>query len=220
MDKVKHNTEVYNAYVQPYITRFMDLALYKESFNYLVENLPSNAEVFELGCGPGNVIRYLSSKRPDIKFIGIDLAPAMIEAAQKENPEQKFYILDIRDIEVIANRFDGIISAFSIPYLLHSDLGKMFTNCRKLLKPNGLLYLSCMEGPENRSGTEKTSFSGEFKMYISYYTRQYIKEIIDKHGFELKEFLTQDYPEQDGSLTTDMIFIARKTSDSFSHKQF
>jgi SAM-dependent methyltransferase len=212
MDKVTHNTKVYNAHVKKYISRFMDLSQYKESFDYLLKNLPKKAEVFELGCGPGNVVKYLGSKRPDIKFVGIDLAPAMIEAAQKANPKQRFYILDIRNIEIIANRFDGIISAFSIPYLLLSDLDKLFTNCRKLLKTGGLLYLSCMEGPENRSGTEKTSFTGDFVMYISYYTRKHLEEMLQKHGFELKEFSTQDYPEQDGSVTTDMFFVCKKKS--------
>lgn len=210
MDTVRHNTEIYNTYTNAYISRFMELSLYKDSFQYLLENLPQKSEVFELGCGPGNVIKYLHSKRPDIKFIGIDLAPAMIEAAKKENPEQKFYVLDIRDIEVIANRFDGIISAFSIPYLLHSDVETLLTNCRKLLKPGGLLYLSCMEGPENSSGKETTSFSGAFVMYISYYTRQHMKELIKKHGFELLEFNTQDYPEQDGSVTIDLFFVCKK----------
>jgi SAM-dependent methyltransferase len=210
MDKVIHNANIYNAYVKEYVSRFMDLALYKNSFNYLLESLPENAEVFELGCGPGNVIKYLSSKRPDIKFIGIDLAAAMIEAAQKENPKQKFYILDIRNIEVVANRFDGIISAFSIPYLLHSDLEKFFTNCRKLLKPNGLLYLSCMEAAEDISGMEKTSFTGEFVMYLSYYNRERLKQKLYEHGFKLKEFFTQDYPEKDGTVTTDLFFICEK----------
>jgi SAM-dependent methyltransferase len=188
----------------------MDLSLYKDSFHYLLENLPMNAEVFELGCGPGNVIKFLHAQRPDLKFIGIDLAPDMIKAAQKENPEQKFYILDIRDIEIIANSFDGIIAAFSIPYLLQPDLEKLLRNCRKLLNKGGLLYLSCMEGAENSSGTEKTSFSGAFVMYISYYTRQHIKDMLEKHGFELLEFSTQDYPEQDGSVTTDMFFVCKK----------
>ena len=213
MDKVKHNASVYDTHVNEYVSRFMDLSLYKESFRYMVENLPENADVLELGCGPGNVIKYLHGKRPDIKFIGIDLAPAMIETAQKENPGQKFYILDIRNIDVVANRFDGIISAFSIPYLLHSDVEILLANCRKLLKPNGLLYLSCMEGPESSSGSEKTSFTGEFVMYISYYSRKQLEAMMQNYGFELIEFSTQDYPEQDGTVTTDMFFVCKKTSD-------
>jgi cyclopropane fatty-acyl-phospholipid synthase-like methyltransferase len=190
----------------------MDLELYKESFNYLVEHLPEKSAVIELGCGPGNVIRYLSSQRSDIEFIGIDLAPAMIKAAEKVNPGHRFYVLDMRDLDIIANRVEGVIAAFSIPYILPGDLEKFFADCNKILKPGGLFYLSCMEGPEERSGFEKTSFTGEDEMHISYYQKEVVEKMMKLNDLEIVEFSSQDYPEMDGSVTTDLFYICKKKS--------
>jgi hypothetical protein len=45
-----------------------------------------------------------------------------------------------------------------------------------------------MEGPQERPGFEKTSFTGEDELYISYYQRSEIEQLLEEHGFQIKEF--------------------------------
>jgi cyclopropane fatty-acyl-phospholipid synthase-like methyltransferase len=189
----------------------MDLDLYKDTFEHLLKHLPQEASLVELGCGPGNVVKYIKSKRQDLHFVGIDLAPEMIKAAQKENPGEEFRVLDIRNAGEIHGRFDAVIAAFCIPYLSFDDLPDLFSNMRRLTSEKGIIYLSCMEGAEERSGFEKTSFTGQDELYINYYPRNKIESLMKKYDFEIVKFYTKDYLEADGSTTTDLIYIARKT---------
>lgn len=206
----QHNIDIYNRYVREYMDRFMDLGLYRQSFDHLLRCLPENATVLELGCGPGNVVKYLLQKRPDLQVLGIDLAPEMIAVAAKENPTAVFKVMDIRDVPGLDQKFDAVIAAFSIPYIQADDLERVFKNFETLTVENGLIYLSCMEGPATRSGFETTSFTGEDQLYISYYERENITERFIAHGFRILEFSTSDYPEADGSVTTDLFFTALK----------
>ncbi|HYE54428.1 MAG TPA: class I SAM-dependent methyltransferase [Chitinophagaceae bacterium] len=210
MDKARHNAEVYNQYVHEYIDKFMDLGLYRDTFDHLLSVLPKEAKVLELGCGPGNVIKYMSSCRPDLHFLGIDLAPEMIRAAQSHNPQAQFRVMDIREAGSIKEQFDAVIAAFCIPYLTADDLPVFFAYLCDLTLSKGLLYVSCMEGVPERSGFEKTSFTGNHEMYISYYSRSTIEDLIERNNFDIEKFYTKDYPESDGSFTTELAYVARK----------
>lgn len=93
----------------------MGLDLYKDTFDFFLELLPINAKVLELGCGPGNVVKYLKRKRSDLDILVIDLAPEMIKEAQKQNPDSDFELLDIRNADQIKQEFNAIIAAFCLP---------------------------------------------------------------------------------------------------------
>jgi SAM-dependent methyltransferase len=209
MDNQQRTVSIYNQYVKEYIDKFMDLNLYKGTFDHLLYTLPLGGAVLELGCGPGNVIKYIKSKRGDLNILGIDLAPKMIEAAKKTNPGAAFKLLDIRDASEIKGDFDAVIAAFCIPYLSFEILTEVFAQMRRLTAvKNGVIYVSFMEGPRERSGFERTSFTGESEMYINYYPRNDIESLMKVHHFVIKRFYTQDYLETDGSTTTDLIYIA------------
>ncbi|MGB8191516.1 MAG: methyltransferase domain-containing protein [Chitinophagaceae bacterium] len=212
MNKHQHTIDIYNQHVQNYVNKFMDLGLYKDTFDYLLENIPADGNILELGCGPGNVVKHLKSKRSDLQITGIDLAPEMIKEAKEQNPESKFEVMDICDSGQILEQFNAVIAAFCLPYISYDDIDDLFKNIRYLTMENGLLYVSCMEGPKQRSGFEKTSFTGDNEMYINYYEREEIELLLKKNNFTVEAFYTKDYPEEDGSVTIDLMYIARKYS--------
>ena len=214
MNKHQHTVNVYNQYVQEYVNRFMDLGLYRDTFDYFLELVPANAKVLELGCGPGNVVKYLKSKRADLDIFGIDLAPEMIKEAQRQNPGSRFEVMDIRDAGKIPQKFDAVIAAFCLPYISYEDVPALFANCRKLVADDGVLYVSCMEGPKSRSGFEKTSFMGEDEIYINYYERGEIELLLKANGFTIEGFFSKNYLEVDTSVTIDLFYLARLISTS------
>lgn len=132
----------------------------------------------------------------------------MIKEAQKRNPDSDFKLLDIRNADQINQEFDAIIAAFCLPYIPYNDVPTVFKNLEKLTAKNGFLYISCMEGTREQSGYEKTSFIGDDKILINYYKRSEIESWLKEHNFNINAFITKDYPETDGSTTTDIIYIA------------
>ena len=67
-----------------------------------------------------------------------------------------------------------------------------------------------MEGDETCAGFETTSFSGDAGIYFNYHQQQHLEDEFANNGFEIRHVKLQDYIEPDGSITTDMIFIAVK----------
>lgn len=210
MDYSLHTVNIYNQHVKDYVNKFMDLDLYKDTFDSVLEILPKNATILELGCGPGNVVKYLKARRKDLDIFGIDLAPEMIKEAKRQNPDSKFEVMDIRHAGEIKQKFNAVIAAFCIPYISYDDTAKLFKSFSNLLVDDGVLYVSCMEGIRERSGFEKSSFTGKDEIYVNYYNRIEIGTWLNENKFEIDSFYTKDYPEMDGSLTTEIVFIAKK----------
>ena len=212
MDNQQHTVNIYNQYVKEYVARFMGLDLYQDTFEPLIELLPPHVKVLELGCGPGNVVRYLKSKRSDLDILGIDLAPEMIKEAQRQNPDARFEVMDLRLAHQLNQKFNALIAAFCLPYISYKDTEALFKSFDHLAAGDALLYVSFMEGPPERSGYEQTSFTGTDEIYINYYERSVIEALLKAHHYTIEAFYTKDYPETDGSITTDVIYLAKKNS--------
>jgi Cyclopropane fatty acid synthase and related methyltransferases len=214
MDNQLKTIHVYNQFVTEYEQKFMFFDLYNDTFDDLINVLSSTASILELGCGPGNVIKYFSDKRPALKLTGVDLAPEMLKRAKEINPHSNFILQDIRNLNDFTEQYDAIIGAFCLPYLSYTDLPGFFKDLRRLTKENGYVYLSCMEGGFEKSGFEKTSFTGDSELYIYYHERVYLEKLLINNGFKVEKFYTKDYPETDGTVTTDLIYVAKNISSN------
>lgn len=210
-DRNKITIETYNKAAKNYQERFMEMELYHDTFDEFCALIKKeNPKVFEIACGPGNVTRYVLSKRPDFQILGIDLAPNMVELAKRNNPSADFRVMDCRHIDQLDNRFDAIICAFGMPYLSKKECAKLICDISKRLHPNGVVYLSAMEDDYWKSGYEKTSFSGEDKVFIYYHQADYILDCLQANDFKLIDLHRKICHEPDGTFFKDMIFIARK----------
>lgn len=89
VDIYNETFETWNKVAQLYQDKFMDLNLYNTTYDYVCNAIIKNkAKILEVGCGPGNITKYLLSKRPDFDILGIDILPNMIELAKKIIPKQ------------------------------------------------------------------------------------------------------------------------------------
>ncbi len=122
MDNYQETFETWNKLASLYQDKFMDLELYNESYDAFCNSIAKdNAKILEIGCGPGNITKYLLSKRPNYQIYGIDVAPNMIELARENNPTARFDVMDCRNISEINQDFDGIVCGFCLPYLSEGD---------------------------------------------------------------------------------------------------
>jgi ubiquinone/menaquinone biosynthesis C-methylase UbiE len=211
MDKYEITIDTYNKSAQQYQDKFMEMDLYNETYDKFCKYIElRNAEILEIACGPGNITKYLLSKKTDFKIFGIDLSPKMIELARINIPTAKFEVMDCRDIGLINNLFDAIMCGFCLPYLSKEEAVKLIKDSSMLLKPNGMLYISTMEDDYSKSGFETTSFSGQNQIFIHYHEWEYLTKALSDNGFTILDIERKDYPESNGTFTTDLIIIARK----------
>ncbi len=67
-----------------------------------------------------------------------------------------------------------------------------------------------MEDDYDKSGYEKTSFSGTDMVYIYYHQSDFLTSNLESNGFNIIDLQRKNYPESDGTFLTDMIFIEQK----------
>ncbi|HEX8270501.1 MAG TPA: bifunctional N-acetyltransferase/class I SAM-dependent methyltransferase [Flavobacterium sp.] len=202
------NKTTYDEIAEVYQEKFMDFDFYNDSYDRFCELVPRKSHIFEIGCGPGNVTRYLLSKCSGYKIDAIDIAPKMIELARSNNPLASFTIMDCRDINHLTKKYDAIFCGFCMPYLSSDDCAKLISDCAGLLHCGGYFYISMMEDKHDKSGYE-TGGSGH-TVYIYYLEEHYVRELLAISGFEVVELLRKNYQKSDGSYWKDLIIISKK----------
>lgn len=209
MDKYQLTFKTWDKIAFLYQEKFMELAIYNDSYDLFCNTIKKEqAQILEIGCGPGNITKYLLKQRPDFNIKAIDVAPNMLQLAKENNPSVQFKQMDCRNIHTLEGSFDGIIIGFCIPYLAKEDCQKLLLDSSQLSKNNGLLYFSFIEGDYVHSGYEVGS-SGD-KAFVYYYQKSYFKQLLEQYNFEVLELLDIHYPRRDQDTQTHSIFIAIK----------
>lgn len=208
MDKNKETFDTWNKVAAIYQDKFMEMDLYNDTYDYICNSIEnSNAKLLEIGCGPGNITKYLLSKRPDFDIFGIDIAPNMIELAKLNNPTAHFEVMDTREIQHLKTKFDGIIAGFCLPYLSQSESSEFISNAYNLLNANGLIYLSFVEGDPEKSDF-KTGSHG--RVFFNYHNLNDLKVELIKSKFEDINTFKVNYKTSETEFDIHTILTAKK----------
>lgn len=204
---------IFDKLADSYQCKFMDVSLYTEGFRDFLSHVPSRSQLLDLACGPGNVAKYVFEQRIDIHYyLGCDLAPNMVELAQKNNPQADFKVLDIRQCQTIQHTFAGILLCFAIPYLSKLETMDCITKCCHLLDDQGVMYISTMEDSHDKSSYQKSSSGDE--IYVNYHEASYLIDTLKHAGMKIIREERKRY-QHNGKATCDLILIAKKqTSES------
>ena len=210
MDKYQVTTDTFNRLAKQYQDKYMDLDMYNDTYDLFCSCIDNEqAELLDVACGPGNITRYILAKRPNFKIQGIDAAPNMVELAQINNPNVEFRVMDGREIASLNMQYDAIICGFYLPYLSKDDAEQLIRAASTLLRSQGILYLSGMEGEEENSGYPE-SISGD-KVFIHYHDIKHLSAALKDKGFEILDVRYKDGPKQSTIVTRDFFIIARLT---------
>lgn len=200
--------EIFNKYAKEYQERFMDISMYHEALNIFCDALPTeNSKILEVACGPGNITTYLLKKRPDLKILGTDLAPNMIELAKQNAPSAEFKIMDGRNILEFEHKFDGIISGFFFPYLSQKEVEQFITNTTYKLNKNGALFISTMEDDHSKSGIQKGSKGDE--IFMNFHEEKHLSDTLIKNNFKIIDIQRKDSIASNGMKNIDLLINAQ-----------
>ncbi len=157
----------------------------KSYLDDMIDRLPANATILDLGCGTGNpILKYLVSK--NINVIGVDASNAMLEIAQKDFPAVEFILQDMRLLS-LNKKFDAIIAWHSYFHLPATAQPAMFERFKEHLNPDGILLFT--------SGTERSEAwgmnGGENLFHASLNTKEY-ENLLEKYHFEVLKHKIND----------------------------
>jgi SAM-dependent methyltransferase len=165
----------------------------RKMLDWLAEKVDSLGPICDLGCGPGQVARYLQSRGAAV--CGVDLSPEMVRRAQQLNPSIPFQqgnMLALTDVPEEA--FGGIAAFYSILHVPRPDVVAALTEWRRVLIPSGPLLIAFHIGQEVLHKDEW--WGHEVSLDFIFYTTSEMKQYLREAGFELEETIERDpYPE-------------------------
>jgi 2-polyprenyl-3-methyl-5-hydroxy-6-metoxy-1,4-benzoquinol methylase len=210
MNDTNKAAAVFNKHAKGYQEKYMDLDLYDATLDVFCGSVTTqNSTILDVACGPGNIARYLLKSRPDFKILGIDLAPNMITLAKINIPKAEFRVMDCLDIASLNAKYDGIICGFIFPYLSTEQASGFVADAASMLNEGGVFYVSTMENDYENSKLQMSS-DGQDGIFQHYYLAEDIIGMLETNGLKVFDQQRIDFPNPDGTTTTDIVIIAMK----------
>jgi cyclopropane fatty-acyl-phospholipid synthase-like methyltransferase len=200
----------WNKLAQAYHDKFSEMDLYDPTYDHFCDAIENDtARVLELGCGPGNVTKYILNKKPNYSILATDTAPTMIELGKINVPKAQFQLLDVRDMVDLNQTFDAILAGFVVPYLNSEETKQFIADSVQLLNDNGILYFSCIEKDISYSDSQ-TSSDGKITMEVNYHDSASLIQSLEENQFKIVSLFRIDYPKPNGASDIHLIIIAQK----------
>ena len=208
--KTNNAAKVFSKYAKVYEDKFMEVTLFHDTYDSFLGLLPKNdSAILDIGCGPGNITKYLLDNHPELSVLGIDIADEMLQLAKENNPSASFKLMDCNSIHNIKTSFDGIMSGFCLPYLSKEEVSTFIKSSFQLLNTNGILYISTMEDSYENSKYIGPSSGENEAIYTYYYPEDYLKNVLLENGFKISRIVYKKKLNNNIE-ATDIILIAQK----------
>jgi ubiquinone/menaquinone biosynthesis C-methylase UbiE len=110
-------------------------------FDHVLAETPADADVLEVGCGPGGLWKHNLERLPsDWRVTLTDLMPGMIDEARAALPgisNFKFEIMNVQNLALPDARFDTIVAKHMLYHV--PDLPRGLREIRRVLRAGGKL---------------------------------------------------------------------------------
>ncbi|MBV9929104.1 MAG: class I SAM-dependent methyltransferase [Acidobacteria bacterium] len=165
----------------------------RKMLDWLAEKVGGAGVICDMGCGPGQVARYLHGR--GVEACGVDLSPAMVRQAQRLNPE-----IDFRQGDMLAlsdtgdGAYGGMAAFYAIVHIPRPKLSQALREFARVLRPEGVLLLAFHIGREVKHLDEW--WGKEVSVDFLFYETEEVKGQLTAAGFMLEEVIERDpYPE-------------------------
>ncbi|MCI0393622.1 MAG: class I SAM-dependent methyltransferase [Chloroflexi bacterium] len=157
----------------------------RELLTHFAELVRALGPVCDLGCGPGQIARYLHDQGLDA--FGVDLSPAMIEVARRLSPGLRFEQGDMRALPAADAAWGGIAAFYSLIHIPRQSMVATLQELRRVLRPGGLLLLSFHVGHEVIHLDEWWDKPVSLDFY--FFRPSQMKGYLRRAGFDIQEIL-------------------------------
>ena len=205
-DKNMIAVDTYNKIAQEYDKEFgndySDTPYVDKFLNYL-----EGKKVLDIGCGVGNLTKYIMDKGFNVE--GIDLSKGMLNIAKQKYSDIKFYEMNMKEI-TLRKKYDGIMLAYSLFHLTKKEVIEVLPKYYDLLNSNGKILLILQYGQGERIIDEPLKEG--LKIFINYYSQDEIIEILRNNSFKIL-YTDLKKSESEFELGNDkLVIICQKTN--------
>jgi ubiquinone/menaquinone biosynthesis C-methylase UbiE len=179
----------------------------RELLQRFAADVRPSGEVCDIGCGPGQIARYLRDTGTTV--FGVDISPRMIERARQLNPDISFREGDMMALDMPDATLAGMTAFYAIVNTPRESLPLVFQEMRRVLEPGGLLLLAFHIGDETLHPNELWGQSISMDFFL--FQPLAIQHCLKKAGFVIEGFFQRDpYPPEVEYQSQRAYIFARK----------
>jgi SAM-dependent methyltransferase len=201
----------YDQVAEAYASHFRDELNHKpfdrKMLDWLIEKVGELGVICDLGCGPGQIARYLRDRGAAVG--GIDLSPEMVKQAALLHPDITFTQGDMLRLDRVADdSFGGVAAFYSVIHIPRPAVVRALAEIRRVLYAGGILLLTHHIGSDI---VHRDEFLGkQVSIDFIFFETEEMKNYLLQAGFKLEEVIERDpYPEVEYQSRRAYIF-ARK----------
>lgn len=177
--KIKNSYEN-NNYIEKYRKREL-LPFEKNVFDKVINLIPKQADILDLGCGNGYPYDYYFCSK-GFNLTGVDFCEKHIEQAKMINTNANYSVNDIENYK-IEQQFDLIMMLFSMLHLPREKHKELLSKIYENLNDSGILLLT-LRDEDAGIIKYKNNFCNQEMMWSYYNYETYIR-ILSEIGFKV-----------------------------------
>ncbi len=188
--------DTYDLVADEYVRRIFheldDKPFDREILNRFARRAQGSGPVYDLGCGPGHVARYLHEH--GVNVTGVDLSSGMVQQARELNPGIEFRQGDMCSLDVEDRSLAGIVAFYSIVHFAPDSLAAVFGELHRVLAHGAPLLLAFHIGSESIHLSEWWGY--QVAVDFTFFDPEAIKTKLQEAGFRIAEAQEREpYPE-------------------------
>jgi ubiquinone/menaquinone biosynthesis C-methylase UbiE len=183
----------------------------RQLLDRFAERVRGMGPVCDLGCGPGQIARYLHDR--GVSACGMDLSPGMLEQARQLNPDIEFAEGNMLALDVPDRMWAGIAALYAIVNFPPGDLPQVTHEMWRVLRPGGWLLISFHMGEGIEHVEDLWGCATSLDFY--FFRTEQVTATLRTAGFEIDEVTEREpyLPEVEYQSRRAYIF-ARKPAET------
>lgn len=166
--------------------------------------------VLDVGCGPGRAAKFLSNAlgESDHDIRGIDIAPAMIDAAREAHPHLQFDVGSLTHLNVPTGSVAGAVYWYSIITTPLTELHHVWRELTRALAPSGEVLIAFQAGSDTEIARTNAYGSGA-DLTLHHHAADSVIASLESEGFTVHARSTRE-PQFDHETSPQAFLFARR----------
>ena len=200
--------QVATEYAEKFKDEMDDKPFDRTCLDRLALEVGSLGPICDLGCGPGQIARYLH--RQGVDTLGVDLSPRMVAEARRLNPDIHFHQGNMLSLPDADDSWGGIAAFYCILHIPREQIIDALRELKRVLKPGGVLLLTFHIGDEIKHLDEW--WEKPVNLDFAFYQPEDMEAWLKEAGYILEETLVREpNPEVEVATRRAYMFAGKPT---------
>lgn len=200
---IARTLNAYNADPKKYEDATKEMILHEEIEEFMSRIPNKELPVLDAGCAFGRDTAMLAEN--GFKTEGIDMSDGLLERAKELYPNLSFQKMDVRKLEFPDESFSGVWCNATLLHLTDKDMRTALEEFKRVLIPNGIVFMSLKEGEGEEELVEK--FSSNSARYYKYHTTDTVRKLVEASGLKVIKLYTINEREKWGEDKRDLNWV-------------